>query len=74
MAVPTYLEIADNIKSRIGEITSGKMQSYSFAGRTFTYLNLKELADLEQYFRGLAAEEANKFGCVTFASMRSVNY
>ena len=73
MATPTYLQIADEIKTRIYEIAQGKAASYSFAGRTFTYHNLRDLAQLEQEFRQLALNDANPFGCVTLADVRSTN-
>jgi len=65
----TYTQIADELLERIYEISLGKISSYSFSGRQFTYHNLKELIEIEQTIRSQATKET--YGCVTLADVRS---
>lgn len=61
----SYTQIADLIKDKIYEILSGKIQSYSYSGKSFTFLNIKELISVEQEIRQIANDETSNERAIT---------
>lgn len=67
---PSYSTIADNILTAINEIVTGAVSSWTYSGKTYTMLNLRELQDLHSYYQNLA-NRASASSSVTVADMRS---
>lgn len=62
-----YEQEALKCEVAISEIVSGRLQSYSIAGRTFTRADLNVLRQLAEYFRKRHAETT--YGGTAYADM-----
>jgi len=62
-----YADEALKCETAISEIVSGRLQSYSIAGRTFTKSDLNTLRSLAEYFRRRHAETT--YGGTVYADM-----
>lgn len=71
MALKTYQELAELYDAAEVAIVSGKISSYSIAGRSFTKHDLDLVARLKRYYIQKAREETHGF--VSLSDIRGID-
>jgi hypothetical protein len=65
----SFTELYELAKAAYKDLISGKIQSYSIGGRTFTYMDADKLWQQVQNLKSAAAEESG-YGRTTHADFR----